>query len=180
MSDRIPGYAPDGLNAARIHPETVAEPASSDRAIAVAASHHAGRIVAPMPVRQNALDREVRKLMTPGVVSIAEDASLTQVLRALASHRVHALVVIGQHSGRPLGWVTVTGLLAWLDGDPAMARARDAITEPTIGIEPSSTGRDALSALTQPGVSHLLVQRTPTALPEGVVSALDLVAGNCD
>ena len=118
--------------------------------------------------------------MTPGVVSITEDASLRQVLRALSAHRAHALLVMGQDSGRPLGWVTARGLLGWLDEDLAFACARNAITESPVGIEPSSSGREALVALAQPGVTHLLVQRSVQALPEGTVSALDLVAGCCD
>src|SRR5437773_966855 len=34
------------------------------------------------------MDYEVRQLMTPGVVTIVEDASLVQVYRALVTHRV--------------------------------------------------------------------------------------------
>jgi CBS domain-containing protein len=120
---------------------------------------------------------EARDLMTPGVISIVEDASLAQVHRALAAHRVHALLVVGRRSGRPLGWVTASGLLAWLDGDPALACASDAITEPATAIEPSASGREALTALGQPRVSRLLVQRHVEALPEGVISELDLIVG---
>lgn len=162
------------LGPSTMRPES---PPALQRGTAALATNYAETIVAPMTHPGNALDREVRTLMTPGVVSMAEDASLTQVLRALAAHRVHALLVMGQESDRPLGWVTATGLLAWLDADPAMACARDAITEPTIGIEPGSTGREALVALARPDVSHLLVQRTPGSLPEGVLSASDLIVG---
>lgn len=73
---------------------------------------------------RSTLDMEVRELMTPGVVSIVEDASLTQVHRALGA-----------------------------------------------------SGREALTALGQPRVSHLLVQRHAEALPEGVISELDLIVG---
>ena len=123
------------------------------------------------------LDMEARELMTPGVISIAEDASLTQVHRALAAHRVHALLVLGTSSGRPLGWVSARGLLAWLEGDPSLACARDAITEPVTAIEPGASGRKALTALGRPRVTHLLVQRHVEALPEGVISELDLIVG---
>ena len=120
---------------------------------------------------------EARDLMTPGVISIAEDASLTQVHRALRAHRVHALLVVGWRSGRPLGWVTVRGLLAWLEADPSLACARDAITEPAAAIDPGASGREALTALSQPRVSRLLVQRHAEALPEGIISELDLIVG---
>jgi CBS domain-containing protein len=126
------------------------------------------------------LDLEARDLMTPGVVSIAEDASLGQVYRALLAHRVHALLVIGRHGGRPLGWVTARGLLSWLDKDESLACARDAITQDPVGIEPGASGREAMLALSQPGVTHVLVQRAPDAMPEGVISTLNLVPAEFD
>lgn len=41
------------------------------------------------------LDTPVGDFMTPGVVSIAEDASLIQVFRAMRAHNVHAVLVVG-------------------------------------------------------------------------------------
>lgn len=121
------------------------------------------------------LEREARELMTPGVVTIVEDATLAQVYRALQAHGVHALLVVGRHGGRPLGWVTARGQLAWLDKDASLACARDAVTESPTAIEPGASGREALTALSQPGITHLLVQRSPDTLPEGVISDVDLV-----
>ena len=121
------------------------------------------------------LDREARDLMTPGVVTIVEDATLRQVYGALRAHDVHAMLVVSQHGGRPLGWVTARGILAWLDKDASLACARDAVTEAPTAIGPSASGREALAALAQPGVSHLLVQRAAEAMPEGVISDVDLI-----
>jgi len=126
------------------------------------------------------LELEARELMTPGVVSITEDATLHQVYRALLAHGVHALLVVGRHGGRPLGWVTARGLLGWLDKDESLSCARDAITQDPVAIEPGAGGREALVALSQPGITHLLVQRGPDVLPEGVISTLDLVPPDFD
>jgi CBS domain-containing protein len=126
---------------------------------------------------RDALEMEARDLMTPGVVSIADDASLSQVHRALRAHRVHAVLVVGHRTGRALGWVTARGLLAWLSDDPSLACASDAITERAVTIQPSATGREAVAALGRPQVSRLLVQRHAEALPEGVISDLDLIIG---
>jgi nucleotide-binding universal stress UspA family protein len=114
--------------------------------------------------------------MTPGVLTIAEDASLGHVYRAMVAHSVHALLVVGRSEGRPLGWVTARGLLGWVGCDQSLACARDAITERPVTIEPSAYAREALTALSQAGTSHLLVCRQSEATPEGVVSELDLVA----
>jgi CBS domain-containing protein len=122
------------------------------------------------------LDVEVREIMTPGVVTIAEDASLRQAQRALTAHNIHAILVLGRTAGTPLGWVTARGLLSWLTRDESLAYARDGITHPPTSIQPSATAREALTALEQPGISQLIVASRPGAFPEGVLSDVDLVA----
>jgi CBS domain-containing protein len=119
-------------------------------------------------------DREARDVMTPGVVTIAEDASLDQVTRALGAHHVHAILVIGIEDGMPLGWVTARGLLPWLNRDRALATAKDAICEEVKAVAPSADVRAALDALSLPNTSRLLVQRGPDAVPEGVITDYDL------
>jgi CBS domain-containing protein len=140
----------------------------------VTAAHHRN---APSPAASgDHLETPVREFMTPGVLTIAEDASLAQVYRAMVAHSVHAILVVGRTEGRPLGWVTTRGLLAWVGRERGLASASDAITERPFKIDPSSTAREAITALSQPGTSHLLVCRHEDASPEGVVSELDLVA----
>jgi len=121
------------------------------------------------------LDVSVREIMNPAVVTISEDASLFQVNRALASRGVQALLVVGQTEGRPLGWITARGLLAWCEADISIISAREAITERATTIEPGASARAAVLALSQPNVTHLLVCRRPGDTPEGVVSAIDVV-----
>lgn len=133
-------------------------------------SHHPGHLGG------DHLDTPVRDIMTPGVVSIAEDASLTQTLRAMSAHDLHAVLVIGSKDRAPLGWVTARGLLAWIGQDPGLVHARDAVTERAETIEPGASARDALRALSQPEITHLLVTRSTDAFPEGVVSAINLIA----
>lgn len=119
-------------------------------------------------------EREVREVMTPGVVTIVEDASLRHVFRALDRHSVHAVLVVGRHQGHPLGWATADGLLGCRDRDPSVTVARDVIAEPAVSIEPSASLRDAAAGLAREGVSHLLVSVMPGVMPEGVISAVDL------
>jgi len=131
---------------------------------------------APAHHARDLLDTEVRQAMTPGVITISEEASLYQAYRALVAHRVHSVLVVGHTTGKPLGWVTARGLLAWMTRDPGQARARDAITHEPATIQPSATVRVALTALSQPGISQLLVAQRPDITPEGVLSDLDVVA----
>lgn len=140
------------------------------------ATHRNEFFAAPGRLGTRPLDREVREVMSPGVTSVVEDASLHQVYRALVAHHVHAILVLGLTDGRPIGWVTATGLLGWIDSDASMRPARDAVTEEPVTIEPSATAAEAVAVLSRPGISHLLVQRGPGMLPEGVVTEMDLVA----
>jgi CBS domain-containing protein len=121
------------------------------------------------------LDTPVRTIMRPGVICVSDDASLLQAKRALVRHGVHAVLVVAHDGGRPLGWVTDRGLLSWLEQDLALVQAGQGITEPAIFLEPGASAREALDELRRPGISHLLVARTPGGPPQGVVAALDLV-----
>ena len=67
--------------------------------------------------------------MTPGCVVISEAASVADAAKAMAAHRVHAVLVVGSRNGTPLGWVTHRGLLGWIGRDRTLARATEAITE---------------------------------------------------
>jgi CBS domain-containing protein len=124
---------------------------------------------------EHRLETPVRTIMRPGVICVSDDASLLQAKRALVRHGVHAILVVAQDGGRPLGWVTDRGLLSWLEHDLALIQAGQAITEPATFLEPGASAREALDELKRPGVSHLLVARTPGGPPQGVVAALDLV-----
>jgi CBS domain-containing protein len=121
------------------------------------------------------LETAVRDVMTPGVVTIAEDASLVQVLRAVRAHDVHAVLVVGNRHAKPIGWITTDGLLGWVGRDQSLACARDAISEEVTRIDPLASARDALDALAGPGTTHLLVCRHPDGAAEGVVSAVNLI-----
>ena len=86
--------------------------------------------------------------MTPGCITISEDATVAEAAEAMAAHRVHAVLVLGAENGTPLGWVTARGLLGWLGRDRSLASARDAITEQVTAIAPARMrARRALRAL---------------------------------
>ena len=138
------------------------------------AEHFAAPARQPLPL----LEREVADLMTPGVVSITERAPVRRVFQALAAHPVHAILVTGTESGSPLGWITVHGLLGWMDG-PLARPAREAITEEAITVRGSLPARAALSTMMAHGVGRLLVREGKSGPPEGVISERDLVVERC-
>lgn len=120
------------------------------------------------------LETPVREFMRPGVIAVSEDASLRQAERAMVRHGVHAILLLGRQNGRPLGWVTARGLLPWMTEELSLVPASRGVTETPTYIEPAATAHEALRALSEPGVSHLLVSRLPGEPPQGVV--VDLVA----
>ena len=122
------------------------------------------------------LDTPVRELMRPGVIALSDDASLRQAERAMVRHGVHAVLLLGRCDARPVGWVTTRGLLAWLDHDLGLVPAGQAVDEPVTYISPSATAKDAVAALADPAVSHLLVARAPGETPQGVVADIDIVS----
>ena len=130
--------------------------------------------VTPPPAPDNRwLQTPVRAFMRPGVVTVAEDASLLQVQRAMVAHRVHAVLITAR--GGPIGWVTAGGLLPWLSKEPALYPAGSAITEQVAYIPPGASARDALQVLSESQASHLVVSPRTSASPQGVVSEIDLV-----
>ncbi len=117
----------------------------------------------------------VRAIMRSGVISMPEDASLRQAMRAMAAHAVHAILIVGAQDGTPIGWVTARGVLAWLTRDAALAPAGIAITEPVVWIEPTASAADVVRLLADTGATHLLVAYQPDVPPQGVVGELDIV-----
>ena len=129
----------------------------------------------PASTRERLTTTPVSEIMRPGVITIGEHASLLQAKRSMVRHGVHAVLVVGTDSGLPLGWVSVGGLLAWLERDLTALPASRAVTEPAHFIEPDATARAALEMLEKPGVTHLLVRPAQGGAPQGVVAAMDLV-----
>jgi CBS domain-containing protein len=116
-----------------------------------------------------------RDLMTPGVVSIVDDASMHAGFEALSANRGRAILVVEPTAGRPLGWVTDRGLLAHLECEPKLTLIRSAITEEVVSVTPGTTARHVVGLLSHPETSHVLVANAAGRFPEGVISALDLV-----
>lgn len=127
-------------------------------------------------LRPPRLETPLRDLMTPGVVAVADTASLRGVFEAMCAHRVHAILVLHHASGMPLGWVTTRALLSRAGADLSLGDAAQAIDEPTIALPPSATAQEAIERMVQEHASHVAVCRDATQIPEGIVSDLDLVA----
>ena len=84
------------------------------------------RIAAFPAATQERLATPVADIMRPGVITMAEGASLLQAKRAMVRHGVHAILIVGEGDGKALGWVSADGLLAWLVRDLSAVPASQA------------------------------------------------------
>lgn len=122
---------------------------------------------------EGTLELEAREVMTAGVVTISDDATLDRAVDAMGAHRIHAVLVVGGRTGTALGWITTRGLLG-LVGRDALTPVTEAITEQAMAIEPNANVRAAIYALSLPGVTRLLVRRRDLDAAEGVITDYDL------
>jgi CBS domain-containing protein len=122
---------------------------------------------------ESVLELGVCDVMTPGVVTISDDAKLDDAVDAMAAHRIHAVLVLGSRADTALGWITTRGLLGLVGWD-ANTPATEAITERATTIEPNASVRSAIYALALPGVTRLLVRHRQLDTVEGVITDFDL------
>ena len=113
--------------------------------------------------------------MTPGVVALPVTASLDRTAQAMAHHKVHGVLAVTT-DGRPCGWVTIDAITSSTGGRRDLGWAVDAIGEPFVAVQPTSSVREVIARLGEEGVSRVAVAQRPGLMPEGVITSLD-VAG---
>jgi len=121
----------------------------------------------------------VGDVMHPGIVTCAPDAPLAAVARTMADHRVHCVAVGGIDRGGGGAQHLTWGLVADIDLVSALRRAAIGVpaelfaeTHP-IAVQPSEPLDRAAALMVEHGAAHLVVV-TPTGLPAGIVSTLDV------
>jgi CBS domain-containing protein len=127
------------------------------------------------------MNRLVKDLKHPGVLTCKPDATLGQVATLLDQHQVHALFVTDR-DGRIMGVISDFDLMAgeWLSSDPesldAMRKltASDLMTKPVDSIDASTPLKEVAEQFLQKGVSRFLVIEDNK--PVGVFALADFVA----
>jgi len=127
------------------------------------------------------MNKLVRDLMHPGLLTCRPDATLGQVAVLLNQNHVHALIV-ADRDGRALGVISDIDLLAgeWLSVDNnSLATMRkltasDLMSKPVDSVDANLPLTEAVRELMEKDVSRLLV--TDKGKPVGVISLSDFVA----
>lgn len=119
-------------------------------------------------------------VMHPGIVSCPLDASLTDVARLMATHRVHCVAVMGiSHDAQNERFVW--GLISDLDVMRAGIRLGPEETagalalEPIISVGPTMSTTEAGELMLKHGVSHVVVVDPDTEQPTGILSTFDVI-----
>lgn len=118
----------------------------------------------------------VADVMRPGVVTCRPDASLLEVARAMANHRVHSVVVggISQHgTGEPLwGVISDMALVGAAKDGLQGSSAGDIVNTEVVTVDISILLTEVARLMHELSSSHLVV--TNHGRPCGVVSTLDI------
>jgi CBS domain-containing protein len=119
----------------------------------------------------------VADAMHTGVVTCPLDASLSEVARLMAFHRIHCVVVREQVTvgGAPWGIVSDLDLAAMAAaGEIDGHTAGDSAASPVVMVSPDETLTRAAQLMAEHGTAHVVVADALTAEPVGVLSTLDL------
>jgi CBS domain-containing protein len=124
----------------------------------------------------------VADAMRTGILTCSADTSLREIAEMMASYRIHAVVVEGAESESAASGAQGWGIVSDVELTRAAARGELQATagqlagSNAIMITPADELKRAAELMSEHGVSHLIVSRTPTARPVGIISTLD-VAG---
>jgi CBS domain-containing protein len=127
------------------------------------------------------MEKNVRDLMHPGLITCNSDATLGMVASLLTQHHVHALIVVDKEQ-LPQGIISDYDLLAgeWLSSEPQglatmrQITAGELMSSPIEAIEADTPLRIAVNILIEKDIQRLLV--TDKGIPVGIVSTSDFVS----
>ncbi|MHB1834513.1 MAG: CBS domain-containing protein [Solirubrobacteraceae bacterium] len=122
----------------------------------------------------------VADAMHPGILSCEADAPLIEVARAMATHHVHSIAVMGisheAEGGERLVWGIVTDhdvVKAGIDGD-TLLQAGALAKHPILSVEPTTPLLEAGKLMLDHGASHVVVIDPRGQRPIGIISTLDI------
>jgi len=129
----------------------------------------------------------VSDVMNPAVISISDEATLTEAIDKLREHRISALVVV-DHSGHMVGVISQTDLVrAWQESagnaDVMNSSVSQYMTKDVISVAPHKSLDYAMRQLNQHKIHRLVVVETRDGgrfvtdrmMPVGILSQTDIV-----
>jgi CBS domain-containing protein len=112
--------------------------------------------------------------MRLGVITCPPEATLREIARVLATHRVHSVVISESDGDRPWGIVSDIDLAAAADKDLDKVTARDIWRSRLVTVKADQELGHAARLMAEHHVAHLVVVQPHSGQPVGVLSTLDL------
>ena len=117
----------------------------------------------------------VAEVMHRGVVTCAPEARLADVAATMATHAIHAAVILPPEQRTPLVLSDLDLIRAAL-ADGADRTAAEIAREPIATIGPAAPLQSAVALMAQRDVAHVLVAEPGAEWPAGVLSSFDVVS----
>ena len=117
--------------------------------------------------------------MHQGVLTCSAGDSLRDVATIMASHRVHAVVIVRGDAQRPEGVISDLDVLTAVATGAECTAGQAAATE-SLTISADVNLEAAAHLMSEHGVSHLVVVDAGGGYPVGVLSSLDIAAVYAD
>jgi len=122
----------------------------------------------------------VSEAMHPGIVGCEPEASLTDVARTMATHRVRAIAVMGigrDEHGERLAWGLISDaeLVRAATDEGHGLHAIDLAVESILTVEPDLPVRTAAELMLEAGATHVVVVDEHLQRPIGILSLFDIV-----
>ncbi len=129
----------------------------------------------------------VSEVMNPSVISVSEEAPLSEVIGLMREHNISGLVVV-DHSGQMVGIISKTDLLrSWQEGSDYAEVMKSPVsgymTKDVISCAPHKPLNYAMQLLTQHNIHRLVVVEphyggrfvTDRMMPVGIITQTDVV-----
>lgn len=109
-----------------------------------------------------------------GVIVCSPDTPLLEVIRVMADMSIHAVVVVEQEGGSPVGVVSHANAITHYGEDLTAIQARDVMTAQVVAVPEDATLRQAAQQLVESRIHRLLVVNEGGEAV-GVLSTTDMI-----
>jgi predicted transcriptional regulator len=127
-------------------------------------------------------NKRVSELMSKGVISISEDATVREAARVLMENKISGVMVVDKDS-KPVGVLSEIDIAVAVKEGEVGAPVRDYMSREVHAIMPESSLRDVAKIMSEKGIHRLFVYPDKKGrvgvkeMPLGIISSRDIILG---
>lgn len=118
-------------------------------------------------------DKQVKDLMTYGVVTVPEYAKVINVIKILGEGYVHGVVVVGKE-GKASGVISEIDISKAFEHDLRDVTAAEIMSKPVKSIDMNATVTEAAKIMSEKGIDRLAILDR-NGFPKGIFSVTDII-----